>query len=297
MAELPEVPKVGEYFSRSYLWADKPFADDVRARHRLATYLDEYFSERDYEIGKFIEQELGISCRRIGATRYYVDWKSLLKELDVRDFLDVTTAAIKFEPQHKKYKGHAVVVYNLLEFARRVFVEQNLAYRIDEKGGVHPSIDAAFSISSAGLLRNLSHSGLDAAREHIAQAERSLLAGSFDGRQAIRSVFDAAENLLKVVFPRATQLNTPTIIDKLGPFLIESSGESKPERQASEKLVKSFIDWVEAAHFYRHASGGIEVEQPSESFSVAIVSQGFSFVRWIADAYSSRAASDPNGSN
>ena len=138
-------------------------------------------------------------------------------------------------------------------------------------------------------------SGLSAAREHIAQAERSLLAGSFDGRQAIRSTFDAAENLLKVIFQKATQLNTTAINERLGPFLVSASSSSKTERQASEKLVKSFIDWVEAAHFYRHAAGGTEVEQPSEHFTITFVSQGFSFVRWIADSYASNGAPDAGG--
>lgn len=262
----------------------------------MAAYLSDYYSEKQYEIGKFIERELGIKCLKWGTSSLFIDWQPLLKELDLRDFLDVMTAVIRFAPQKKEYKDRVIVVYNLLEFATRVFSEQNLAYRIDDAGGVHPSIDVAFSISSAALLRNLSISGLDAAREHITQAERSLLAGSFDGRQAIRSTFDAAENLLKVIFPKLTQLNTANINDQLGPFLINSTEDNKIERIAAAKLVKSFIDWVEAAHFYRHAAGGTEVEQPSESFTIAIVSQGFSFVRWIADASSTRIASDPDKS-
>ncbi len=292
MVEAPEKAPVGGFFSRTYLCEDRPFSDNARARYRMAAYLSEYYSAKQREIGKFIEQELGIKCLKWGTSSLFIDWQPFLKELDIRDFLDVTTAVIRFEPQKKEFKNRVIVVYNLLEFATRVFSEQNLAYRIDEAGGVHPAIDAAFSVSSATLLRNLNIAGLNASHEHISQAERSLLAGSFDGRQAIRSTFDAAENLLRVIFSNLTQLNKVNITSDLGPFLVKSTKDSKAERHAAEKLVNSFIDWVEAAHFYRHAAGGSEVEQPSESFTIAIVSQGFSFVRWIADAYSAKVASD-----
>ena len=288
----PEDIEVGGFFSRTYLSIETPFSDSIRARFRMASYLNEYYSREHYEIGKFIEQELGIKCLKRGTASSFIEWQTLLKELDIIDFLDVITAAIRFKPQRKESKDRTIVVHNLLEFTKRVFAEQNLAYRIDDGGGVHPSIDIAFSVLSSGLLRSLTSNGLEAAREHITQAERSLLKGSFDGRQAIRSTFDAAENLLKTLFPDLTQLNTINITSKLGPYLLSSTKESRIERLASEKLVKSFLDWVEAAHFYRHAAGGAEIEQPSENFTIAIVSQGLSFVRWIADVYSVQARSE-----
>ena len=203
------------------------------------------------------------------------------------------TAAIRFLPRKTKYDGRVAVQSDLLEFSRRVFREQNLAYEIDSKGGIHPKVDPGFSIVATGLIRNLGTTGLNAAREHVLRAEKSLLAGKLDTREAIRATFDAAENLLKVIFPKATQLNAQSIKEKLGPYLVDGSWKSKLERQASEKLVSALVDWTEAAHFFRHASGGVEQEQPSESFAVAFVSQGFSFIRWIADTYVSKE-NDPS---
>ncbi len=290
MTDQANEQKTGEFFSRTYLLADKPLSDDVRARLRMAAYLDEYYDDKEMEVGKYIELELGIVCRQLGPARYYINWGRFLKELAIKDFLDVMTAVIRFLPQRRKAKDRIQVEYNLLEFAKRVFVEQNLAYRIDNKGGCHPSVDAAFSILSRGLIRNLANQELDAAQDHISQAERSLLAGSFDARQAVRSTFDAVENLAKVIFKGSTQLNKTLIVDRLGPFLVEAGGKSETERKASEKLVNSLIDWAEAAHFYRHASGSTDVDPPSESFALAFVSQGFSFVRWIADVYAIQRA-------
>ena len=155
MAENNGTPRYGEYFSRSYLWAEKPLSDDPRARHRMAAYLQEYYSDEAYEIGGYIEKELGIKCRSIGSARYYIHWESFLSKLDIRDFLDVMTATIRFKPKLTVYKDRMSIVHNLLEFAKRVFSEQNLAYKIDEKGGLRPAIDLSFSIFATGLIRSL----------------------------------------------------------------------------------------------------------------------------------------------
>lgn len=285
MTQEPQSAKTGDYFSRNYLRAAQPLSDDTRARHRLAVYLSDYFVDVAGDVGRYIETELGIPCRIMGTRGYFMRWDTFLKGLDLPDFLDVITATIRFAPKRRVEMNRKFAEYDLLGFAQVVFSEQNLAYRIDKKGGCHPLVDAAFSIQSASLIRSLSASGLSAAREHIASAEKALLAGSFDGRQAIRSSFDAAENLAKLMVKGATQLNKALIVDKLGPILLANSDGSDLERRATEKLVNSLTDWVEAAHFYRHASGSAEVEPPSESFTIAFVSQGFSFVRWIADAY------------
>lgn len=290
MGEAKDGPIDGEYFSRNYLQTETPFADDQRARHRLGAYLSEYFSGEGYKVGKFIEQELGIQCLSNGPGGYYLAWGELLRKLKTSDLLDVLTAVIRFQPKKTRREGPANVTSDLLGFTSRVFLEQNLAYKIDSSGGIHPIIDTTFSIMSFNLIRNLSANGLEAAREHVTRAERNLLAGEFDPRGAIRSTFDAAENLFKVIFPRATQLNAQAIREKLGPYLVDVTFRSKLEHQAAEKLVSSLVDWTEAAHFYRHASGGTEPEQPSDEFAIAFVSQGFAFVRWIGDTYARKSA-------
>ncbi len=285
MTDVGAGPSQGEFFSRNYLRIETPSSDDARARHRLSAYFAEYFIDRNYEVGKYVEQELGIRCLTPGSTRYFISWEEFIKGLSIVDLLDVITAIIRFLPRKTKYDGRAAVQFDLLEFSRRVFREQNLAYNIDSKGRIHPRVDPSFSIVATSLVRNLGTAGLNATREHVVRAEKSLLAGKLETREAIRATFDAAESLLKVIFPKATQLNAQSIREKLGPYLVDAPGKSRVERQASEKLVSSLLDWTQAAHFFRHASGGVEQEQPSESFAVAFVSQGFSFIRWISDTY------------
>lgn len=288
MADDPKEERLGAYYSRSYFRADAPLSDDARARYRIAAYLSEYFFDSPYDVGKYIEKELGIKCLKVVGNRHHIWWDNFLEQLSIADFLDVITATIKHRPSKTSSSARGVVKHDLLSFAQRVFLEQNLSYRIDDKGGIHPIVDIAFVDVTANLLRSLGALGLGATCEHIKRAEKALLLSSYDPRQAIRSTFDAAENLSKVIFPRLTQLNTQAINEKLGPYLIDSVERNRTEKQASEKLVKSLIDWIEAAHFYRHAPGGVEVDQPTESFTIAFVSQGFSYVRWIADTYANQ---------
>ena len=221
----------------------------------------------------------------MGVDGYFINWENFLGNLELSDFLDVVTAVIRFSPEKRQNINGSLTVTSLLKFTRRVFSEQNLAYRIDERGGCHPFIDAAFSIQTESLIRSLSAKDLNQANLHISQAEKSLLSGSLDGRQAIRSTFDAAENLAKLIVNGATHLNKTLINDQIQKFMLSNGGGSRTEINATKKLVSSFAVWVEAGHFYRHASGSVEDDPPSESFAIAFVSQGFSFVRWIADAY------------
>jgi hypothetical protein len=226
---------IGDFYSRNYLRSSVASPDNARARHRLAAYLEEYYSDDERDIGLCIERELGLKPRYPGSATYVIYWESFLSKLEIDDFLDVMTAAIRFRPQQRKNKRGSIVTYDLLSFARRVFSEQNLAYRIDDKGGIHPAIDAAFAINSLSLLRRLDEAQLQATAEHIARAERSLLPSSCDGRQAIRSTFDAAENLLKVIFPNCTQLKAQSVTEQLGPYLVAQYKEDRAKKTGCRK--------------------------------------------------------------
>lgn len=247
--------------------------------------MTDYFSDDSSAVGHFIEKELGIKCRSVN-TRYYVNWENFLQRIPVSDYLDVITAVIKFKPNRSRYKERSVVHLDFLSFARRVFIEQNLAYLIDDLGGIHPAIDPAFADSSAHTIRCLKSAGLEAAAQHILDAEKHLLAGSLNPRLAIRSCFDAVENLHKMINKNSPQLNKASIINELMPILKAKWSKDESELRATEKLVNSMTDWVEAAHFFRHADGNADISQPSEAFAVLFVSQGFSFARWLAEAYS-----------
>jgi hypothetical protein len=291
MVEQSNAPKVGEFFSRNYLRSENMLSDDPRSRHRIVAYLKEYFVGKSAEVGRHVEKKLGIKCVE-GSSYPYVDWEGFLGKLPTVDFLDVLTATMQFRPNYTTMSGRIAVKHDLVDYIRRVFSEQNLAYRIDDKGGIHPLIDAEFTSNTNSIIRNLTELSLTAALAHVQAADRAMMPQMFDGRQAIRSTFDAVENLLKVIDPKKTQLGATQARDTLGNFLVVVDRASPEEGRATTKLIEALADWVDAAHNYRHAPGGAEPSQPSEAFTVAFVSQGFSYIRWICDLYATKRSAN-----
>jgi hypothetical protein len=50
--------------------------------------------------------------------------------------------------------------------------------------------------------------------------------------------------------------------------------------RASGKILNSFKEWVEAAHFYRHEQG---VAEPPLTLAVYLASTGAPHLRWLAE--------------
>lgn len=275
------------YYSRNYHKRENPVPDDARARFRIATYLEDFTEGRQGLFGRYIERELGIpAISKYDSER--VDWKKLVESLDVLDFLDLITAIGKIADRRTVHRDGIKVEYNFVDFVQRVFNEQGLAYRIESDCSVHPLVDVIFSAQFNELIRGLSEANLSAADEHVRKAELLLIEGKFDGRQAIRSIFDAAENVFKVTFPGADKLSKDTINGTLRRGLPEEYSENSTQRRAAEKALNALREWVDAAHFYRHVPGNPEPEQPNKQFTVLMVSLGISHIRWLLSLLSAR---------
>ncbi len=208
-------PKTGELFSRNYLKTSEQFSDSKRMRFRFASYLSDYFSEDSFRIGNMIEVELGITA--INQYANFVPWKNLLEECSLPDFLDIITIVARSDPSRTLVKDRIRVEYDFIAFADRVFRELSIAYRIDDKGGVHPFIDATFTAEFSAVTSSLLKDGLGSASNSLVEAEESLISSAFDGRRAVRSTFDAVENIFKQIFPNETHLNASGIEKKLRP--------------------------------------------------------------------------------
>ena len=51
---------------------------------------------------------------------------------------------------------------------------------------------------------------------------------------------------------------------------------------SSAKLLNGFKEWIDAAHFYRHEEGRTEPGQPEGELALLLISEGLSYVRWLA---------------
>lgn len=282
----------GKRFSHIYIGQDAPLKDSKKARFRLAKHLEDscpkavYKPDSNYKTPErfrpavnAIEHEIGIpfASQSTSGTRYE-RWDWYLKRVTVVEILDtITVVGNTLHSEYEKYDRKGA----FLEKARRIFQEENLAYTIDDSGGVHPLVDAAFSANYSSAVAGLSGERYAATLEAVSNIDAALLQDIPDFRGAIRAAFAANENLFKLMYS-VPRLDARSAGDKIGKST-QSLYEGYPTQQsASAKLLESYKDWINAAHFYRHEEGVEEPNQPSEELAILVVSQGLSFVRWLA---------------
>ena len=85
-----------------------------------------------------------------------------------------------------------------------------------------------------------------------------------------------------MTFDGAIALNSATVQSYLRPF-IERTHADKIAKRTALKTCDSLKDWADACHNYRHAPGEPDPARPPEELAVVLVSQGFTYVRWLAD--------------
>jgi hypothetical protein len=123
-----DVP-IGERFSHVYLERGTPQADCARFRKRLSAYFYEHlYSDHSYIIGNLIEREQGISVPTAGMGVFY--WREFFREAQISDVLDSIT--LVWQCLHGQNAWSQASKW--LEFVQRVFNEQNLGYRVDQRG-------------------------------------------------------------------------------------------------------------------------------------------------------------------
>lgn len=249
-------------------------------RRRVATLINASLdgNDKSVAVGSYLESELGIQIVSTAGYSAFVRWENFLTNCELRDFVDVITLVYRFAIL-KRWLGDPQGYRNTIS---RIFRERNMGYRIDGQCGVHPHVDSAFEQSRISAIIGLETDRYNAAREHIESAEHSLMENAPNNRQAIRSIFDAAENIFKMMFNGVTQTNGATIRDNLRPQIETVYAGNLLVKRTSLKQCDGFRDWVDSAHFYRHADGEREPAQPPKELTVLIVSQGYGWVRWLA---------------
>ena len=272
MAEEPE----GNRFSHTYLTRGEPTSDSRRARRRISSLIWDIPSPALAGLGRLFESELGIA---LPGGAYNSNWHKFFEQCDLRDMLDAVTLANRHLLQH----GYTGIARKWLLDVQRIFQEENLRYRLDSKGGVHFSVDQEFEAS-----RNAAISALQAPRylnvvDAFERAYSQLASVPPDGKNSVRAVFSAAEGLFRLMFPDAPRLTSSEIEKRLSPVVQKVFNSDAAALGATSKLLASFKDWVDGAHFYRHEPGKEEIAQPPLPLAINFVSLGASFIRWLAE--------------
>ena len=267
---------VGQYYSRVYHRADSLAQDSERFRLRLFKALDARTSDEwSKGFADRIERSFGLPFPRPGYSGSpYV--KGFILEAPIRDLLNSIT--IVFEGLSDR--GGRI----FLDEVRSILEEEQLAYELDERCGVHPRIDVEFTTAKIATVRSLSGERFASALERFESACDQLRDGE-SAADAIEKTFKAAENIFRQLFRKETKLTGAAIAKCLMPRFQEVYTSNVQAKRASAKMCASFSDWVDAAHFFRHEPGH-EVPSPAPlDFAIFMVSQGAGYLRWLADNF------------
>jgi len=165
-----------------------------------------------------------------------------------------------------------------------LFHEERMAYEIDDKGGVHASIDAEFQRNRQAAIHSLLPARYTNVRSGLEAAFQRLAIEHFDTKAAVRDIFDAAESLFKmIVAPRNPNLSEGSVKDDLKPVINRAfAREDAATQQAAARSLSSFGKWADACHPYRHGVNSETIVAPPADLTILLLSQGAGFVRWLA---------------
>ncbi|WP_421134127.1 hypothetical protein [Alteromonas sp. A079] len=257
-------------FSQLYCEKGDVRSDSERMRVRLLSKFEALPIEQ-YQLVKIIELECGIEIENDYNGYYYLP--DFFSECELRDFLDTLTFIFSLLHNRPRYEESWV------DFTNKVFREEHVKYQMDSKGVVHLFIDEAFEATRAGAIEHLDKVQLRVAKEHYERTFLYLDEEPINTRGSVRSVFDAVESAAKEI-TNGSQLNKNLITDRLSPLILAPI-QCSNEKLVTEKLIKSFIEWVNACHFYRHAQAEPKAAPPSLETTILIITQGSGFLRLL----------------
>lgn len=268
----------GQRFTHVYTNRSEAVGDSPRMRARLGSVLDDM---REHEISQMAERKLGISTPWSRTQ----NWRQMLPTWQLGDVLDLVTIAFKHVRSQRDRYGHTkdqeAVAFR--DEVREIFADENLHFEVDDSGGVHYKHDEEFARSKAASIAALQDARYANALDAFTRSMDELGKASPDGKHAIRAVFSSAEALFKLMFPDVIRLGASEA-DKIVPLIQKVYAADATASRAATKLLASFKDWIDAAHFYRHEQGKAdEVAQPPLALAVHIVSTGAAHIRWLAE--------------
>lgn len=286
-------------YSLTYLPRESYLHDSNTARFRLAKLCEKCFQSPRYspyrktshtdfrEIAiDAIESELGVKfgTPQNGATLWL--WELFFEKISTIQILDTITILCNVLRPYG-----TSMLDDFVGEAKRIFSEENLAFYIDELGNVHPLIDTAYKSSHIMAIASLQKPRYQATASEFVKSEEFLLTDPPDYKSAIRAVFSANENLFKLM-SGTIRLDARSACEFLSKDAEKYFENDKTQISASKKVIESFKSWINAAHFYRHAEGVEEPRQPSSELGIVMLSQGTSFLRWLAEIDARRLSDD-----
>lgn len=260
---------IGRRFTDVYRERGPRVVDSTKFRRRLAYKIAEI--NMDYAFAAALRSETGhpISLSAPGSW-----WVKFLEALELDEALDfITTLVIVLDATHQES-----VAGDFVDFVGRLMDEENMAFEMDEAGGVHHRVDHAFQQSRAAAIDALNSDDAIAAREAFQEAHQALSKHPADTLSAVRRGFDAVENLFKIKY-KTSRLGASEIKSKLHGAGAKEGAQAK---NAAGRLNEAFAEWVNACHQFRHASGEVDPSPPPRWLAIAILDGASTYIRYLA---------------
>jgi hypothetical protein len=266
----------GERFSVLYMRPGDPAPDSARARHRIGSlFREQLFHSRFDQLAAYLVRNIGISLP--DNHRYPSCWHQFMRECRIADFIDTITVVYRYLFWHVSED----IANWWRDSVRQIMAEENLAYEIDEVGGVHPRIDSEFQRNVASALAGLEAERYQGVRDLLERAAGNLSTNPPNYRQAWRGTLSAMEAVFTLMFPQVRFANEE-IERHLRP-LVERTYQSDPTSQkAALRMLTCLQEWLEASRSFRHYPGALDCSQPPPDVAVLSISCGASLVRWLA---------------
>jgi hypothetical protein len=262
----------GRLFSDLYIEKGPPLKDSKRARERLLARFQELATyKKPSEIAVAIHRLRGVPIEVTGFTEAHYRFDKFFREAALTDVLDgITIVALTLDARDRE---------RWINTVRYIFETENLRYRVDDRGGVHFNPDEAFErvrVSAIGALqpKRYGNSAAEVDRAYKALDERPM-----NGKGAVRSIFEAAEIIFRLLVTntKCQRLGTDEIDNFLAPILAKFYAADEPGKLSASLLAKSFKQWVASAHFQRHGQPVEEPYQPPPEIALTLISQGTAF--------------------
>ncbi|MEO8157921.1 MAG: hypothetical protein ABI648_09005 [Betaproteobacteria bacterium] len=286
---------VGELFARVYLERGAPTQDNDFFRNRLEAYLSSNHYKDYAELSKYLKQEAGLVVPVTYQQQFglYYNFPDFLSKTRIEYLLTAMTLIWRFlrqkYPQATRASKPGIqfeTIYPQADawhaFVTRTLREENMAYALDEKCGVHFFVDEEFERNRVSALRSLEAPRYAGVRAAFEAAHGYLDAQPPDTKASVRSMFEALEILARLIDPQSKNLNKWSTENKLKELALSGVTDAT-ERDSIAKTFDGLAQWVDGLHNYRHGQGVPRPVAPSLTFAVYVISSGAATLRWLAD--------------
>lgn len=311
----------GQLFSDLYCERLDPTEDSEVFRRRLGAYIQHTLHADHWELHQYLRREAGFAVDltplKVGVYHQYEKFVLELPTISLlncithvwrflwnkhKQFVLPSPAAEKLSAAFLKQRGlsssirpvppqgewRSTRAEDWRQFVERLMREENIAYRIDGQGGIHPTVDIEFEHSKESIVRGLSDPRYAAVRAAFEEAHRALGVEHRNTKAAVRAIFEALEILTKLMVPSATRLDDATVKRDLAGIVQAAYAADQMTRSAAGIMMGGLAKWVNSLHIYRHGQGTEEPTAPPLGFAVHVVSSGSAWLRLLLEIQSER---------